>query len=368
MVFAAAPLLAIHQGADAMFLGTMGVLAQGIRLPLCLVAGRLSERFGRKQITIPAAILTLVGCIGLTMSHTAWTTCLFYALCVATMGAFYPPLQAFIGDVSGPGRLAKNLGAFNVGWCVGSAVAAQIAARLLNLGYVQTFIASAVFIVISIIVIALWKKPREKTPDETDNAAPPMVIPGNDIWLIIGRFGHYTGFFGYFVIRMLFPKVGVELGWTDSKIASITGFMLWGLGAGILITGISTWWRGKIWPQLASHAGMVISALGMGIFTDRWFLGASFLVFGTCTAICYTTAIYHGLAARSKMGRNMGIHEALVAAGQISGSIIGGIAAQQISPRAPYFILAGVAGCALISSMWLYRSKLKNIDSLEATA
>jgi predicted MFS family arabinose efflux permease len=283
------------------------------------------------------------------------------------MGAFYPPLQAFIGDVSGPGRLAKNLGAFNVGWCVGSAVAAQIAARLLKLGFAQTFLCSAVFIVVAMLVLVLWKKPKDLTAAEVENIAPPKVIPGNDIWLLIGRFGHFTGFFGYAAIRIIFPELGKELLWTDPEKASITGFLLWGLGTGIFITGVSPWWRGKIWPQLAAHAGMAAAALGMGIFQDKVLLGASFLVFGTCMAICYTTAIYHGLAARSKMGRNMGIHEALVAAGQISGSIIGGIAANQLGLRSPYFILAGVAACAMISSAWLYTTKLKNIESLEAT-
>jgi len=367
MVFAAAPLLAQHQGVGVIFLSSMSVIAQTVRLPLCLIAGKLSERLGRKQVSITAAILTLIGCIGLATSQSAWTTCLFFALCVASMGAFYPPLQAFIGDVSGPGRLAKNLGAFNVGWCVGSAVAAQIAARLLKLGFAQTFLCSAVFIIIAMLVLVLWKKPKELTAAEVENVAPPKVIPGNDIWLLIGRFGHFTGFFGYAAIRIIFPELGKALHWTDPEKASITGFLLWGLGTGIFITGISPWWRGKIWPQLAAHAGMAASAVGMGIFQDKILLGASFLVFGTCMAICYTTAIYHGLAARSKMGRNMGIHEALVAAGQISGSIIGGIAAQQLGLRSPYFILAGVAACAMISSAWLYTTKLKNIESLEAT-
>lgn len=67
------------------------------------------------------------------------------------------------------------------------------------------------------------------------------------------------------------------------------------------------------------------------------------------------------------MGRNMGIHEALVAAGQVSGSIIGGFAAQYIGLRSPYFILAGIALAAFAGSIYVYLTKLTRLQNMEAT-
>ncbi len=128
LVQTAMPLLAVRLGATAMTLGTISLAAQTVRLPICFTSGRISERVGRKTLIVPAACAITLAYVLFARAQSTAQIVLLYTLTLASIGAFYPSLQAMIGDVSGRGQLTKNLGAFNIGWCVGGGLAALAAA------------------------------------------------------------------------------------------------------------------------------------------------------------------------------------------------------------------------------------------------
>ena len=106
------PLVAIRFGADPWFLGMLGWTAQTVRLPFTIGSGMLSDRIGRTRVIIPASVLGVVACLGFAASGTRYQLLLCYILMSLSVGAFYPALQAFIGDHSPKGDLRKNLSWF----------------------------------------------------------------------------------------------------------------------------------------------------------------------------------------------------------------------------------------------------------------
>jgi MFS family permease len=359
LVQTAMPLLALRLGATSMLLGTIGWVAQAIRLPVCLTAGHLSEKVGRTRIIVPAACVFVIGCILFGHARSNLQVIVLYAMVMTAIGWFYPPLQALIGDVSERGQLTKNLGAFNIGWCVGGAVMGVAARWMVGAGLPVAFYAAAAAGVAALSLVLLWRRgtrgPVAHKPEEADQPAAP---DDDGTLLLIARMGHFTGFFGYATIRILFPKLARSgLHWSETTIATAVAMVLVGQAAGILAANVSPWWRGKLWPQMMAQAVMLASGVVIALSASPIILGAAFLAVGGSLAIAYTAALYHGLSSRKDRGRNTGIHEALVAAGGISGCLIGGLVAQRISLTAPYHLLAGLAGSCLVVSAVLWRRR-----------
>lgn len=364
----AVPLLAVRLGADWVMLGSIGWIAQAIRTPICLTSGHLSERVGRAAIIVPAALLCAAMLVALSRAESITCVIVLYTIALASIGAFYPPLQALVGDASERGQLRKNLGMFNVGWCVGGAVTAAIAGALVTRGLSVLFYVGAGCCVAAAILVLTWR--GRQAPLEADAPSPlGEGAVGEDFGplLPIARMGHFLGFFGFSIVRILFPKMGVKsFGWSEATVANVVAIFLWGLGIGILLTNLSPWWRGKLWPQILAQGAMLVSAAGAALVCSPllsfarlpFVIGALFFVFGMAQSVSYAGALYYGLSSRRGKGTNTGIHEALVASASVLGCLLGGLSAQRFGVAAPFASTAALSAAAIIASsvIWARRS------------
>jgi MFS family permease len=350
------PLLAIRFGASPWFLGMLGWSSQLVRFPLCLGSGALSDKVGRTRVLIPAAVLGAIGCGAIGFTQNRYQLLPFYILVVASMGAFYPSLQAFIGDHSPQGQLRKNLSAFNFGWTVGGSITGLIAGYLLSRWQPLPFAVGAALAFIVAGLVLSWKRVPVAEKHSENGVVPTDGGPGP--FLFIARTGHFLGFFAYSVARLQFPKLGIQMGMSESMVGLLIGMMLVGQAMGIFVAGAGPWWRGKLWPQILSQSMALASGVMAFLVSSPLLFAAAFLMQGTALGIAYTGALYYGLQARTKMGRNTGIHESLVASGNFMGSFAGGAAAQFINLRAPYLVIAGCSLAAIIVSLAYYRRTL----------
>ena len=355
LVQTALPLLAIRFGASAWFLGMLWWTAQTVRLPCTIGSGILSDRIGRTRVILPAAAVALLACVGFALAENKAQILVFYILFMAAIGAFYPSLQAFIGDHSPKGELRKNLSWFNVGWAVGGSVCTLAAGYLLAARKPLPFVLGAVLVFVAIQLVFLWSRaPVARAADAVPNSIP-QADDGPGPLLFIARVGHFLGFFGYAIVRSLFPKLGVGLGMTEGTIGLVVGMMLVGHAAGIFVASAGPWWRGKLWPQILAQAMSLGSALMAFLVESPVLFAVAFLVQGSALGIAYAGALYYGLQARTNMGRSTGIHESLVAAGLILGAFAGGSAAQFVNLRAPYLVFAAASFLAIVTSLIYWR-------------
>lgn len=355
MVQTCLPLLAIRFGAGAWFLGMLGWIPQAFRLPFCFTSGLLSDRIGRVKVLIPAAVIVLITCILLAYVRSNNQALIVYMMLMAAVGAYYPSLQAFIGDHSSKGELRKNLTSFNLGWTVGSSICGLAAGFLFIMWTSLPFIIGAALITILVFAILSWaRKPVEKveSTDSSEETTADAPCP----LLFIARTSHFLGFFGYALIRNIFPKLGIDLHIPESSVGALTAMMLVGEACGIFVAGMGPWWRGKLWPLILAQTTMLISGLLIFRAESPIAFGAAFFIHGLSLGIAYTGALYYGLQSRTNMGRNTGIHESLVASAIILGSLMGGTAGHFISLRAPYIIFSGIVLISVIISLIYWRT------------
>jgi MFS family permease len=357
-VILATPLFAIKLGATAWQLGMLGWVSQLVRVPFTLFSGRISDKIGRMRVIYPSAILGAVGCVGLVFSHSYAAVLVWYTAVMVAMGGFYPALMAFIGDRSPQGQLRKNLSFFNAGWASSCTVCGLAVGVLLPLGVWTPFGAGAVLVSLGMLLVFIWSRlPYRSSPDASTEPDPQDAPASPGPLLLIARIGLFLTVFGFAVITSLFPKLGKELAMSDSKISVIVGMLLVGQAAGIFTAGASPWWRGKLWPHLLAQSATLLAGIVILSTSSSVVFGTAFLVIGTAVGITYSAALYYSLQSRSEMGKNTGIHEAMIAVASIAGNLAGGATAQMFTLRTPYLVMAGLSGVTIVVSVGFWMMK-----------
>lgn len=356
LVQTAVPLLALRFAASALFLGMLGGLPQGLRFIISLKSGQLSDRVGRTRVIFPATAVLLISCLGLAIVQNRMKLLLVYAFLISAVGAFYPSLQAFIGDHSPYGELRKNLASFNAGWATGGAITAVAAGFIFAVGRMLPFTIGAALLLAVMLILMSWSRTTAVHDAEMVSDA---TVDGSDEpnpLLLIARIGHFLGFFGFSTIRNIYPKLATQMHMSEGTIGLVVGIMLVGQALGMLLISAGPWWRGKLWPILFAQTAIFCVGLTIYFAESKWIIGGAMLILGMAQVIPYTCSLYYGMQSRTNMGRNTGIHESLVAASIISGSLLGGVTAQYISLRAPYILVSGMAFMALSFSLVYWRS------------
>jgi MFS family permease len=359
-VILATPLFAIRLGADAWQLGALGWVAQLIRVPFTLYSGRLSDRIGRTRVIYPSALIGLAGCVGLVLSTSYVQVLIWYTCVMIAMGGFYPALMAFIGDRSPQGELRRNLSFFNAGWASSCSVCGLAVGVMLPRGVWTPFAAGAVLVGLAGLLVVVWSRLHcTNAPAPAADTEPQPVPSSPGVLLIIARIGLGLTVAGFAIVTSLFPKLGSQLLMSESRISIVVGMLLIGQAAGILACSAGPWWRGKLWPHLASQGMSLAAGLVVVLTRSEILFGAAFLVLGVGIGITYSAALYYGLQARLEMGKNTGIHESMIAVASVVGNLVGGATAQAFSLRTPYLVLAALSGAALAVSLafWTLRNK-----------
>ncbi|MHB1000524.1 MAG: MFS transporter [Armatimonadota bacterium] len=362
LVLTSLPLLAIRFGASAWFLGMLGWIPQAARLPFCSLSGRLSDKIGRTRVILPAVGFALLACLGLTLVKNNTQALIVNIFLLISVGMFYPSLQALIGDHSPRGELRKNLSFFNMGWTVGGSVCGLAAGYLFAARVGLPFLGGAVLLCALIVLVVKWSREPITGAFEADSTST-QADDSPGALLFIARTGHFLGFFGYSLIRNIFPKLATDLHMSEGSIGLVIGMILVGQATGMFISSAGPWWRGKLWPLILSQSMMLIAGTAIFFTDSKLLFGAAFFLQGMSLGISYTGALYYGLQARTNMGRSTGIHESLVASAIILGSLMGGTTAQFISLRAPYITFACIAAVAITTSLIIWhRSKSVSLD------
>jgi MFS family permease len=123
--------------------------AIGIRL----TCGRLSDRWGRLRVILPALLLTALGSLGLVWLATPVGLLVVGALTGMAHGLLFPALSAYVIDLSGSEERAQALGAFSTAILLGSGLASFVFGVMAErLGYPSIFLAAAGIAIAAFVV------------------------------------------------------------------------------------------------------------------------------------------------------------------------------------------------------------------------
>ena len=345
----------ISLGAPPLVLGFLGTASFLVYILMALVAGRISDRLGRKSVTIVACLITALTWLAMIKAANAYHLLVLATISGGGLGLLWAPVQAWLGDLSGGSArlLNRHLGIFNIAWTAGLMLGPLLVGMAWERWRELAFLvpAGAAF---GCLLAALLTPAGERT-EET--VTPPERVNPELVWvfMIMAWVGVFATSFARGMVASMFPKLGDELGYSPA----LVGRLLFMLGAAqllvFIIIGRTPRWQYRlsllILAMALSLAAMVLSVLAR----SPWVFAVSFAFIGGATSLAYVSGITYALHAGAEgRGRRAGIHEAVIGSGLVVGPLVGGVVAQYLNLRAPFAAAAVVYGLAVLGQLLLW--------------
>ena len=352
----AVPLLATQIGSSNLELGIIGSAAAGIYALVVVSAGALSDRLGRKRVIIAGALLTGLSYALMPLGRTPIHLILLMLVCGCGMASFWPVLEAWMTEEGGAEEIRKELGAFNVSWSVGGAIGPFIAGFIYTKSSGLAFIFAAAGMAVVAALAALHGKPGESlAPHDDKEAAAPTQSVEEPLDESVSRpvlyaawIANFASWFAVSEIRVLFPKLALDLGMQPWVI----GMIMFALGIALTVMfqvmAVSGRWHNRAAPLLCSQALIVILLIASAVCGSPLAFGLIFAGLGLGFGVTYSYSLYCSVVGSLNKGAASGRHEMVLGTGALLGPLIGGAAAEVFhAPRAPYLLATGLVAAAM---------------------
>ncbi len=338
MYMVAIPFFSMSLGAESKALGYLGA-TQGLSYGLsCLaVAFLLLERYRRVTLIGFGCAATTLMFWATALSGQLWHLFVIAIFWGITISFFWPALFAWLGGTHSDEKLGSATGFINLSWSAGIMAGAFLGGVLYNVLYWLPFAAAAVPAALSYLVVV--SAPREK-PAAQQKAEAVGAPQGSSARLAAAWLGCLSMACLGGLMNSVFPRLGRDLGIEVSRF----GFLVSAAGAGrtamfalgMVKGSIFRDWRFSAIAQLAA-AVMVATICGAESY---WWLGCVYAVFGVTFASAYYRSLYASLEGPGSKGMKSAVHEAVLFAGILIGSVGGGELADRVGLRAPYVPIA----------------------------
>ncbi|MHB8080279.1 MAG: MFS transporter [Candidatus Krumholzibacteriia bacterium] len=364
LVLAAIPYRVLALGGGPVALGLAPAISALTYIVLTRLAGRWSDTSGRFGMILWGTLA--YAAFALLAGSVARLPLLLLAMPLLGVGnaLYWPTVQAAVGDLAGPGGLAREIGRFNVAWSTGKS-AGYLAGGLLlaATGFRAAFLTGAGLVALAFAVLLGAGAPAPAAP--AADRAPPG---GTDVpeatrraFLSMGWWANFAAYGAGGVLGYQLPKWFAAAGWHERRFGLFLAAVFLGqtvafaLLAGRVRFTYST--RRLLLPQAA--AALALAALPLA--GSYGLLLAAAPLLGAAFGVCYAASIYYSLDTARGKGRNAGIHESLVGAGNFVVPLLGGAAARWSgSLAAPYVVAALVMAGALLAQGRLARGLVRS--------
>jgi len=266
------PLYASSLGASWTEIGLMGT-GWGITTTLlAIVAGRMSDSFGRRPLLLASAGLSAAASFLYLMSSTIPEIILLRILEGVAWAFFWPTVEALATEVVDPQLAGRAMGLATVSYAIAFGVSSLIGGSIASaLGYKSTFAVYLAFSVLSIIIAALLREdPRRgsRRVDVGDGKTDLAGLMSHEVVLAYVLGLTYT--MGLGILLTFFSVFAKTIGATVFLIGILFGFFWMGRIIGSFGGGrlSDKYGRGliAIGAMLWSTAGFIVIALANGIW------------------------------------------------------------------------------------------------------
>ncbi len=348
--------LGIKLHASPMMLGVYGTVMAGAYGLLAPVSGRVSDRFGRKISILFISIVALSG-LFIATQKTALGVLAVIPLFAGALGFFWPPVQAWIGDlVSGTGKLHRVLGNFNLLWTSALMLGPPLCGYLWQKGTLAPFLVASLIIWASAAVMLFFVPVRQRgagvateahAPADADDRADPRA----DKYLRLAWAANFIGYSVVGIVRSLFPKLAVEMGFSPVMTGWVTGAFCGGQLLAFGIVRQTTRWQYRRAPMIIGMAGGALGMAGAYFGRSPAIFVMSFVIAGMGVGFAYVGSLFYSLCApQHRRGRRCGVHEMMVGAGGGLGPLLAGTVATYWGVRASF----GVEGLIFAAAMVVF--------------
>jgi len=341
------PVYAQKLGATYLDIGIIGAAGGAPYMILPFVAGSLSDRYGRKRFYYTGLALTAATSALFAVTRNVQQVALVRAFSGVAYSFIWPSAEALISDITTSAERTRNLGYFTFSWALGMLVAPPIGGRIVQtanfpmlfLISLAVGIAATVFGVYGLKTMKEATVKKEMSRSKADEMT--LLLP---VFLVALALSMALG-----VVFNILPANLNSLGIDPFQI----GVIFAALGLTRAITFSQTSHAIKIGENLSMMIGLAILAVTLvAVSTAARFTEILVLVMlmGVGMGILgpLSISVTSKVASKEKTGAAVGAAECFFGLGWALGPLIGGVAAETLSPAAPYTITAIVTVACMI--------------------
>lgn len=357
------PVYAERFGASGFQVGMLVTTYSLTQFAIAPLAGRLSDRIGRRPVIIGALFLTAVSYVIFGMADNL--VLLFVSRALAGVGgADITVAQAYIADVTPAKQRAKGMGLFGAAFGLGFVIGPTLTALTYEISEgLPSFIAAGLAGTTALLALAMLPEP-EKHEDYKGRT----LTPGK--WLtrilaILMSFQFVTVLMQALLQSMLVLFTVHQLGWNEKN----NGLFLAMIG-GIAAT-VQGGLIGRLQARFGEHnlarVGLFLMGAGLLLFSrvgDVAYLYAGGVVnaLGFALTLPSLSSLASQEAPPGKQGQVLGSFQSMGSLARIIGPLAGGALYDTFNPNAPFAAGAILAGFAFVGAM-IHLRRPRGIDS-----
>ncbi|MEM6394291.1 MAG: MFS transporter [Planctomycetota bacterium] len=250
-----------------------------------------------------------------------------FALSTAALFVFglkWPIIESFVTAGRTPKQAARSVGAFNLVWSSGVALAAAASGLLIQLGPAVLFITSLSATAISFALAAVIL-PRQVShlPDDHPERPDPQAADRLKALLTSARWSLVSSYLFLQILFPVLPGILEDLGLSVAAATALASVMLWVRVATFAVLERRTGWHGR--PTLLAIAAVLLPLGAIITLTvpDLTAVLLGQLVFGIAMGISYYAALYYAMVIKNAAVDASGAHEAVIGTGYLAGPLVG---------------------------------------------
>jgi DHA1 family multidrug resistance protein-like MFS transporter len=357
--YLAAPLVVIDLGGNPIELGLIGTITASVPMVLANLAGRLSDRLGRRMLMVLGPLLFVISCLLMTQMGNIKGILALAALNGLGMAIFWPAFQAWIAESRNGSGLARNIGSFNMSWTASHLVGPTLAGFLFTVHMRLPFWLAASLCLFLFLAMRVSVSERNPLPPK-EMESPGLETEGSKqgrtflyaIWI-----ANFASFFILANARYQFPKLAREMEISPYTIGLLMSCIGLAQFSGFfLLRGSGRWHFSKL--HLFGAQGLAAAGLAL-LFaaTAPWVFAFAFLMLGLCASLTYYSSLYYAVRLLKRKGKGAGLHESILGGGVVLGPLLGGITAHTAGLRAPYILCLILLVVVVTAEWFILRTK-----------
>ncbi len=343
--------------APASVVGVFGALWSVCYFAGCILLAKPVSRLVPRFCMTAGLAVTIAAFLGFLAFPGIVTAFAAYAVFGFATALFWPPVMGWLSRGVEGKELSVAQSAFNFAWSSGGILSPFLAGFLSERGkFLPVWVSVAIMAVTAFFVAAsraLYRDEHER-PDESSSGHH-SSIADNSTPL---RFPAWVGVFAIYavmgVVFNIFPVYARdELGLSESATGGVLSMRAIFTMAGFILLGRFTGWHGRV----AFIPGAVAAVVFVMAVLVVWppLSVCAFPIVGLLMSGSYTASLFYGVSGAADRDRRVTIHEALLTAGQILGSVAGGFLYQAFTMRIVFVFLGAALTIAALAQVAMLR-------------
>ena len=352
------PVYAERFGAGGFQVGLLVMTYSLMQFLLAPLAGRISDRIGRRPVLIAGLFLTSISYVIFGMADELWV--LYVSRLLAGVGgADITVAQAYIADVTPPEKRARGMGLFGAAFGVGFVIGPSLTALTFSFHEgLPSFIAAGLA-----GVTGIWALFMLPEPEKHSDYKPRRLKFGDGIsrvFALLMSFQFVSVFTQALLQSMLVLFTVQTLGSNEKN----NGLFLAMIGAiaAIIQGGLIGRLSDRFGERTLVSAGLLLMSIGLLLFSmvgSIAYLYAGGII--NAVGFALTLPALSSLASQESLpgqqGQTLGTFQSMGSLARILGPLAGGALYDAINPNAPFGVGAFIAFGAAFTAMLIFRGK-----------